>query len=364
MNGAHTVFVVALLVAGCATPLPSPMRVAPAAASPSDAVEGEWERLDLPNGDASFNGVAATEHDVVIVGGRAMGAVAWVSHDGGPWTFEVGARRCIPRDCRRVRRSREPVGSTPTNRCAHPRATFFWVRAPNGTWTTAPFDKLFCGGDESTPAVAGGRLAMIGSGTADVPFAWFSDDGLTWVDRPLRHDVYPRFLAPMAGGFAAIGNFLGERWWAGRSDGQKAWTIAPLPNLPLDARAVGLADRGAGLIAWFATADNDVFAMTSETGFAWRLAQVHGLVGAAPGHVIRTAAGFVALAEMPDARPGLFVSRDGVTWRVVAGPIDDRPGNYVGLAISRDRAVLLGDVRVGDEGTPTVWSGPANLFEP
>jgi hypothetical protein len=326
---------------------------------------GEWQRLDLPNGDAALSAVAATPHDIVIVGGRDMGPVAWSSHDGGPWTFErLAPSDAIPGAAIAFGDRVIVVGGMQTNRCAHPAATVFWLREPDGRWTFAPFDKLFCAGDESPPAVADGRLAMLGTGTADIPFAWFSDDGLSWVDRPLRRDVYPRFVTPLAGGFAAIGNFVDEGWWVGRSDGRKAWTIAPLPNVPAGAQALGLADRGGGLIAWFTTPAGDIGALTTETGEIWQSMQVQGMAGAAPGHVIRTAAGYVALAEMPDARPGAFVSRDGVTWRAVAGPIDSRAGNYVALAISGDHAVLLGDVRVGEEGIPAAWSGPASLFAP
>jgi hypothetical protein len=356
---------VAVLVAGCATPVPSATPTASAQAPPSDAAEGEWQRLDLPNGDGTPSAVAATKHDAVIVGGRAMGPVAWVSRDGGAWSFEeLAPADAFPMTALAFGDRVIVVGGTQTNRCAHAAATFFWVRGADGGWTAAPFDQLFCAGNWSAPAVLAGRLAMVGTGTADVPFAWFSDDGLTWVDRPIRRDVYPRFVTSVAGGFAAIGNFVGEGWWIGRSDGRNAWAIAPLHGVPINAQAVGLADRGAGLIAWFATPAGDIGALTTETGEVWRSTEVQGLAGASLGRIIRTTAGYVALAETPEARPGMFVSRDGVIWHAVAGPIDSRAGNYVSLAIAGDRAVLLGDVRVGDEGTPTVWSGPARLVEP
>jgi hypothetical protein len=357
VNRASLVLAMVVLIWACATPA--------APASPSTAAEAGWQLLDLPNGDASFTAVAATNHDVVIVGGRDMGPVAWVSRDGGAWIFEqLAPANAVPGTAVAFGDRVVVVGGTETNRCAHPYATVFWVRGADGQWTAAPFDRLFCAGDESPPAVTDGRLAMVGTGTADVPFAWFSDDGLTWVDRPLRRDVYPRFVTSVAGGFAAIGNFVDDGWWIGRSDGRNAWAIEPLPNVPRDAVAAGLADRGAGVVAWFASSAGDISALTTETGEVWRSTEVQGLAGAAVGHVIRTAAGYVALAEMPDARAGLFVSRDGVNWRAVTGPIDNRAGDYVQLAIAGERVILLGDVRVGDEGTPTVWTGPASLFEP
>jgi hypothetical protein len=172
------------------------------------------------------------------------------------------------------------------------------------------------------------------------------------------------FVTPTGDGFAAIGTFVDDGWWIGRSDGHDAWTIAPLPNVPRDEVAVGLADRGAGVVAWFASTAGDISAVTTETGEIWRSTEAQGLAGASVGRVIRAATGYVALAELPDASAGLFVSRDGVHWRAVTGPIDGSPGSYVGLAIAGERAILLGEVRVGDEGTPTVWSGPASLFEP
>jgi hypothetical protein len=363
VNRAIGIAAVAAFVAGCATPVTSKTPAAPASAS--DAAGGEWQLVDLPNSDASFNGIAATDHDVVIVGGRAMGPVAWVSHDGGEWIFEqLAPADAIPGTAVAFGDRVIAVGTTQTNRCAHPYETFFWVRDADARWATAPFDKLFCAGNDSSPAVAGGRLAMVGTGTADIPFAWFSDDGLTWLDRPIRRDVYPRFVTSAGGGFAAIGNFIDDGWWIGRSDGRQAWAIAPLRDVPLRAEALGLASRGNRLIAWFTAPAGDIGALTSETGLVWQSAQVEGMTGATPGRIIRTAAGYVALAEMPDAKPGLFVSRDGVTWHAVAGPIDSRPGNYVGLAIAGDRAILLRNVRVGEEGTPTVWSAPSRILEP
>jgi hypothetical protein len=360
---------VAWLVAACAESIPSTPPGVTAQASSSDAAEGRWQRLDLPNGDASFSDVAATEHDVVIVGGRAMGPVAWTSHDGGAWTFEqLAPEGALPDTAIALGDRVVVVGFMQTKRCApHPAANVFWLRDPDGLWTFAPFDKLFCAGGESAPLVAraDGRLAMVGTESPDISFAWFSNDGLTWVDRPIRRDAYPQSITAVAGGFAAIGIFNGGDWWVGRGDGRNAWTIAPLPNTPPDAFPMGLADRGAGLIAWFVTGGREIGALTTETGEVWRSTELQGMAGAAPSRVIRTANGYVALAELePDARPAMFVSRDGVRWRRVAGPIDDRPGNYVRLAISGERAILLGDVRVGDEGTPMAWTGPARLFAP
>jgi hypothetical protein len=364
VNRALGIVAIAVFVGGCSSLVPATTPVAPALASPSEAAGGEWQRLDLPNGDASYNAIAATEHDVVIVGGRAGGAVAWASHDGGAWTIEVPPGDAFAATVVAWGDRLIVVGATPTNRCAHPSATFIWVRSADARWTPAPFDRIFCTGDASTPAVAGGRLAMLGTGTADLPFAWFSDDGLKWVNSPMRQNLYPRFVTSAGGGFASIGTFLDDGWWIGRSDGRSAWAFAPIANVPRDAIATGLAERGAGLIAWFTTSDGDFRVLTSETGFEWQPAEVRGLTGAVPGHVIRTRGGYVALAEMPDARPGMFVSGDGITWRAVSGPIDGSPGNYVSLAISGERAILMGDVRVGEEGTPTVWTGPASLFEP
>jgi hypothetical protein len=362
VNRTTAIISVALVVISCA---PAPVPSVQPPASSSDAAEGGWQRLDLPNGNAIPAAVAATARDVVIVGSRAVGPGAWVSHNGGAWAFEqLAPADAFPMTAVAFGDRVIVVGGTQTNRCAHPSETFFWVRTPDGRWTAAPFDELFCAGDRSAPAVLGRRLAMVGTGTADIPFAWFSDDGLTWVDRPIRRDVYPRFVTSAGNGFAAIGTFVDEGWWVGRSDGRNAWTIAPLPNVPVGAQAAGLADQGNGLIAWFATPAGDIGALTSGTGIDWQSAQVQGMEGATLGRVTRTATGYVAFDERSAARPGLFVSRDGVTWRRVAGPIDSRTGTYVSLAIAGDRAILLGDLRAGDEGTPTAWSAPSRIFDP
>jgi hypothetical protein len=60
----------------------------------------------------------------------------------------------------------------------------------------------------------------------------------------------------------------------------------------------------------------------------------------------------------------MFVSRDGVAWRNVVGPSDGGGATYDGVALSGDRAVLLGTVAVGDDAFGAVWTARAALFEP
>jgi hypothetical protein len=327
VNGALRTFAIAVFVVACGTPAPSATPVAPAAPSPSsasatDVAPGIWQRVELPHGDDAFlAAVAATAHDVVIVGGRAMAPAAWASHDGGAWMFEqLGPEDAFPGSAVAFGDHLLAVGGNETNRCAHPFATFFWVRDAKGRWKNAPFNKLFCAGGSGVVAVSGGRLAMLGAGTGDVPFSWFSDDGLTWVPSPIRQDVYPRALASVGDGFAALGTFGDASWWFGRSDRGERWTIAPFGNAPFETQAIGLADGGLGFIAWFADAAGMVAAFTSDTGDQWLPTEIKGLSDVETERVVRTAAGYVAFGHAADG-PRVLVSRDGGTWRRISGPL-------------------------------------------
>jgi hypothetical protein len=366
VNRACRAFAIAVLVAGCANPAPSARPDASASPSTPDDAAAAWQRVQLPNGDDAFlAGVAATPHDVVIVGARSLKPAAWASHDGGAWVFEqLGPEEAFPGSAVAFGDRVLAVGGNETNRCAHPLATFFWVRNAQGRWTNAPFDPLFCAGGGATPVVAGGLAAVLGAGTGDVPFAWFSDDGLRWVQRPIRQDVYPRALASVGDGFAALGTFGDASWWFGRSDRGERWTIAPFGNAPFETQAIGLADGGLGFIAWFADAAGRVAAFTSGTGDQWLPTEIKGLTDAETERVVRTAAGYAAFGRAADG-PRVFVSRDGGAWRAIPGPSDSGPAAYASLALSSGRAILLGTIHVGpDMDVTAAWTGPASLFEP
>jgi hypothetical protein len=361
------ILVVVALTAGCSNPVPSGTPVASISPPPTPAGDAAWQPVELPNGDpALLAAVAATAHDVVIVGGRAMAPAAWASHDGGAWMFEqLGPEDAFPGSAVAFGDHVLAVGGNETNRCAHPFATFFWIRNAQGRWTNAPFNQLFCAGGSGVVAVSGGRLAMLGAGTGDVPFSWFSDDGLTWVPSPIRQDVYPRALASVGDGFAALGTFGDASWWFGRSDRGERWMIAPFGNAPFETQAIGLADGGLGFIAWFADAAGMVAAFTSDTGDQWLPTEIKGLSDVETERVVRTAAGYVAFGRAAHG-PRLFVSRDGGTWRRISGPADDgSSASYSSLALFGDRAILLGTIHVGpDMDVTAAWNGPASLFEP
>jgi hypothetical protein len=349
--------VVAFLVAACPSPAPS--------ASPTPSAEAAWHFLDLPNDDhATFTSVAATVHDAAIVGGRDMGAVAWVSHDGGVWTFEqLPPDSGFPGSLHAFGDRLLAVGGVQTSQCAHPAATVFSIRSANGRWSVAPFNQLFCsGGGSASVAVAGGHAAVVGSGTGDVPFAWFSDDGLAWVDAGSPAMIFPRLLTAMGGGFAALAT-RDDRWLFAHSDGRPRWTVAPLPLLPLGTEAVGLAELNGGVIAWFARTDGQMFALTSQTGDVWEAVRGEGLPGVTVQRVIQFADGYVALGFVPTG-PRIFVSRDGANWRHVVGPADASLASYDDVALSGDRAILLGTVTMGDGSVGLAWGGPASWFAP
>jgi hypothetical protein len=359
---------VAAIVAGCANPAPSETSVSVASpgSSPTDASAPLWQLVELPNADrANLLAIGATAHDVVIVGGRNMAPAAWSSHDGGPWVSEpLAPEVAFPGNVVALGDRMLAVGGNETNRCAHPFATFFWVRDPSGRWTAAPFDRLFCAGGSGVAAVSGGMAAILGTGTGDVPFSWFSDDGLTWVARPIRRDVFPVALAPAGDGFAALGKFVDDGWWFGRNDGRAGWTLVRFANIAVDAQPVGLVDTGRGLIAWFVDPAGQPVAFVSETGASWEPVKLDGLADVVVERVGQTPAGYVLLG-LVDAGPRLFLSRDGVNWRNVPGPSDIGQGLYHSIAFSGGRAYLLATVRdTGDEGFGAVWAAPAALFQP
>jgi hypothetical protein len=358
----------ALLVAGCPTPAPSSLATSSPptpSSSPTPSADAAWLFLELPDDDhANFASIAATAHDVVIVGGRDMAPVAWASHDGGAWTFEqLPPESGFPGSLHVFGDRLLAVGGVETSRCAHPAATVFWVRSADGRWQVAPFDELFCaGGGSASVAVAGGRAGIIGAGTGDVPFAWVSDDGLAWVDTGFPAQMFPMLLTAMGGGFAALGT-RDERWLFARNAGRPPWTVTDLPLLPFQAEAIGLAEVGGGVIAWFVRTDGQAFGLTSKTGDVWESVRLVGLEGVKLQGVVRSPDGYVALGAVP-AGPRMFVSRDGANWRQVVGPADASLASYDDVALSGDRAILLGTVAMGDGRAGLAWGGPASWFEP
>jgi hypothetical protein len=366
VNRALGIVAIAVFVAGCTSPVPSTMPVAPTLASPSDAAGGEWQRLDLPNGDEAFlASVAATADDVVIVGVRDFRPVAWTSRDGGAWTFEqLGPEGAFPGTALAFGDRVLAIGSRQENRCAHPDAIVFWVRAADGRWTLAPFNNLFCAGGSGVTAVSAGRAAIVGSGAGDQPIAWFSDDGLTWLPRAVRGGIFPKAIVPMGDGFAAIGTFGFAGWWFARSDGRTGWTIVPFFDPRAEEEAVGFADLGRGFIAWFVDPAGEIAAFTSDTGDAWQSVEMNGLSGIELQRVARMETGYVAFGRAAEG-PRLFVSSDGVSWRGIRGPSDSGSSSYGSLVLWGDRAILLGTIHVGPDADVTAaWTGPASIFEP
>jgi hypothetical protein len=356
--------VAVLFATGCAT---SPSSSPSASSSASTPAGEQWDDVELPHSAESFLvAVVGTEHEALVLGVAGESATAWASHDGGPWIEEsMPPGFGYPSSAVTLGDRIVVLGGNQTDRCAHPGELVFGARDADARWSVAPFDPLFCAGGSAQIASNGEIAALLGMGTGDVAYSWVSNDGLAWTSRPIRQGISPSLLISAGSGFAAVGSFLENGgWWFGRSKQGEPWTIAPSFGPFAEWEAVGLADGGAGFLSWFTDAAAHTTALASETGDSWQSVAMDGLSDAEVRRVTKTAAGYVAFGRTPGG-PRLFVSRDGIAWRRASGPSDDSPSSYTSLALSGDRALLLGTVHTGpDMDATALWSARASLFTP
>src|SRR4051812_19032879 len=138
-------------------------------------------------------GIAATTHDVVIVGSRGSVPMAWTSRAGGPWAAGAyGPERAYPGTIVAFGDRMLVVGGTDAAKCGGDFASVFSVRAADGRWTTGPFEDFFCGAGGGPVALSEAGAAVLNlRSTDEKPYAWFSEDGLKWVEHPVRQDIIP-----------------------------------------------------------------------------------------------------------------------------------------------------------------------------
>jgi hypothetical protein len=356
---------IALSAVACVAPGPPsaspPSPPMPAAPSPNIA-DAEWHRVELPDGGGAFlAAVAATERETVVVGAAGQNAKAWSSREAGSWSAEsVPARAGNPGAAERLDDRIIVTASDQTDRCAHPGELAFWARELDSPWRVAPFNPAFCVGGASGVATADGRAAVFGLGTGDIAYAWFSNDGLSWVPTPVRRDINPALVVGLARGFVAVGTFLdtnGE-WWFARSDGRSGWTIVPFFDPWAESLAVGIASGGRGLLAWFQN-PGALLTFTSATGETWESVEMSGLTGVDVTRIRQFSDVYVALGRVKDV-PAIFVSRNGIDWARIPSPPD--AAAFTAAAVSDRSAIVLGNVVTGpDMDVTAVWSGPASL---
>ena len=341
--------VVAFAIVGCQPgPTSGPSGSPPAASSEA---AGEWTRIDLPDAAGVWFavGVIADADGFVVFGGVNDRAAAWTSRDGATWSSEaLPGGFGFPSDGASTATATVLLGAGSTSLCAHPFGQSLWRRHRGAErWEPVPFvEPLFCAGGFEEMAATDDAFAVVGMGTGDQPFAWQSDDGMTWRDAGagLPSNAPPSLIAASDAGFLELGR--GERTDVRASVDGKTWSPVEAPPVPpaFNGGAPGMSP--AVLLA----TSRGVLAIYESDGAAARSAWLRNadaswsevvLRGFEPGDVI---SGGIAIGDKPflfgsrGGRARLLSSTDLATWDPV--PIPDG-GGVMGLASFGDRTVLV-----------------------
>ena len=362
----------ALLLAACATPTPSPSLTAmPTEGSVAPVVpDGEWTRID-PSGFAGFFiDVATTPSGLVIAGwGGEAGEIAlsWDSPDGVTWQVDQ-----LPGDGR-VPGMLVPwgdkvvaVGLGQSDRCAHPAALDTWLRGADGAWEEAPWNPIFCAGGTPSAAAALDHILVAGTGTGDVPYLWVSDDGLRWTDISLPRDLgAPRAVASNGGTDVLMGSNLDGGVWVSISPNGTTWSIPAAVAAPPDADVMAVLPLDGGFVAMVRDSSGAVGAYRSDDGVTWEAAEAVGLDANKVFRLVAVEGALVALGGDELGRPAMWVSADGTSWRAAAVP-DDMGKNATlrGIAVRQGRVFVVGQAEVDLEAIASAWAGPAGLIAP
>jgi hypothetical protein len=360
-------FVVGIVMAACGPgPIPSVAQTAEPVA-PTDSAD-PWTRIDVPDPGGTFADIASTPTGVVIVGPAgpaAQLARAWTSPDGVAWAVDQ-----LPGDGRTPsllvpwKDQLVAVGGGVSNRCAHPAALDSWLRTSDGVWQEAPWADVFCAGGTPSAAAASDHVVVAGSGTGDVPFLWFSDDGLRWTDVPLPPDVgFPRAVASIGATDVLMGISLGGSVWVSTSRGGVTWS-APTPlggpaadvlaEVSLDGRFVAILRTETGVVGAYQSAD----------GVGWTSAQAVGIDGQQVGRIVAIDGSLVAFGA-DESGPRLWVSADGTNWRALAVPLDaGGTGLLQGITVSRGHLFVVGQASSETEAVGAAWMAPISLIAP
>jgi hypothetical protein len=297
-------------------------------------------------------------------------ARAWRSTDGRSWEAEtITGRGTAPARLVRWGDRLIALGRGQSARCAHPGELDVWVREPDGIWTEAPFDPLFCAGGRPTLVVLDDRPWLVGDGSGDVPILMDSADGLSWADH--RDRVGDDFLWDAAvdrsGLWVIARSLAGDDWLVLHSRDGAAWTTEALQ--PAGARiaevlATAVVDDRLVLLA---SADPGIVRLTPVDAGGWDVREVTGLPGPNLASVVRAGGALVAIAARDDGSNDLWASSDGIAWRPVARPAEAGPGStLLDVAVHDGLAVLVGQVEApgGTGAIGAVWSAPATILAP
>ncbi len=362
----------ALLLAACSSPAPSPsLTAAPTEGSvaPVDPV-GEWTRID-PSGFAGFFiDVATTPSGLVIAGwGGEAGEIplSWDSPDGVTWQVDQlpGDGRVpgllVPWGDRVV-----AVGLGQSNLCAHPAAIDTWLRGADGAWEEAPWDPIFCAGGTPSAAAAQDHILVAGIGTGDVPYLWVSKDGLRWTDIPLPRELgAPRAVASNGGPDVLMGRRLDGGIWVSISPNGTTWSIPAAFAAPPEADVMAVLPLEGGFVAMVRDGSGAVGAYRSDDGVTWEAAEATGLDANRVVRIVAVEGALVALGGDELGRPAMWVSADGTSWRAAAVPDDwGRTGRCAGSRSGRVGSYVVGQAEVDLEAIAGAWAGPAGMITP
>jgi hypothetical protein len=354
--------VIGLVLAACGPlPTPSAAQTAEPVATTDPAVG--WTRINVPDPGGAFTDVATTPSGLVVVGPAGPAAQLtrfWASPDGLAWAVEH-----LPSD------GRTPsliipwndlvvaIGSGVSNRCAHPTALGSWLGTADGGWLEAPWHPIFCAGATATAAAATDHVVVAGSGFGDRPFLWFSDNGLRWTNIPFPRDVgSPRAVASVGGTDVLMGARLDGGVWVSLSRDGTTWSD-PVPLVaPPGADVLALVPLGEGLIA-LVRDGSGVGAYASADGVTWSSTPAVGLDANQVARVVAVEGALVALGG-DEARPAMWVSTDGTSWRPVVVPAEvAATGSLRGITVRDDMVYLVGQVEIESEAVAGAWAAPA-----
>ena len=355
-------FAVALTIAviGCQPgPTSGPSSDLPAP-SPS-SVAGGWTLVDLPDATGVWfaSGVIADPDGFVVFGGVNNRAAIWTSRDGNSWTSgALPGGFGFPSDTAASGTATVLLGGGSTSLCAHPFGESLWRREHGAqAWDPVPFDEpLFCAGGLADLAATRDAFAVVGMGTGDQPFAWQSDDGLTWRDAAtgIPVEAPPSFITATDGGFLEVGR--GERTDVRASVDGKRWSAVKAPPVPpaFNGGAPGMSPTlllgtAFGVLAIY---ESDAAPLRSawqrNADLSWSKVALEGFE---PGDLILDGIAVGGRAYLFGSRGGaatLMTSTDLATWVPVRIP---GAGGVLGLASIGGRTVLVTE-------TPDPAGGP------
>jgi hypothetical protein len=348
------VLAVAIVMACQPSTSPSPTGAPPSAPTPTTVVSGTWRPLELLDavGFWRATGVVADADGFVVYGNVNDRPAAWTSGDATTWTsVALPGINVFPSAAAASKTATVLIGVGTTSQCAHPSGEFVWRRASGDEpWAGVPSNQaLFCAGGFPLIAANDSTFVVAGAGTGDVPFAWHSDDGLTWQDagQGLPIDVFPTVLGTTLSGFVLLGR--GERTFVQTSPDGNGWTPAEAPAVPPAFNPNGpgmfpaaLVETAAGTLAIYASDDASAISAWRRQGDgSWDEARMTGLESGD------------AIAEGPslDGRASLFVTRQGRAALLTSTDLSNWTdvlipdlASITGLATFASRSVLVGNV--------------------